>query len=336
MLGAKQLAALEPVPASEPWPRDLLEQIRAERAGGDRFARAGQAVTRAEPGLELPEVARAAYRPPWTDLLYVPRLVPHRPRRGRKQAAPVGPLPGLATLLLAPPAMHVLTAELAPSCAYPWQTAGAVFSGNMPNFDNVRNRGTGVLVGPNLVLTASHLFPWDHGPEGWWMRFVPGYVEGLEPYGRSFVQEVLGYPAREDPNGLDYVICRLYTPLGQRVGWMGSQSFGDEDDYYDGRWISIGYPDVFHGGQQAAAEFNIDIDDIDNDDNGSCELETNYTDAFGGGWSGGPLWGWIGNEPKVIGVKSGWEVDGYDPARGVFAAGTPMVDLVKHGWAHWQ
>ena len=43
----------------------------------------------------------------------------------------------------------------------------------------------------------------------------------------------------------------------------------------------------------------------------------------------------LGSDPYVIGIKSGWEVDGWDPVRGVFAGGRHMVDLAKHGHANW-
>jgi len=35
-------------------------------------------------------------------------------------------------------------------------------------------------------------------------------------------------------------------------------------------------------------------------------------------------------------VKSGYEVDGWDLVRGVFAGGRPMMEIVKYGWANWQ
>ena len=44
----------------------------------------------------------------------------------------------------------------------------------------------------------------------------------------------------------------------------------------------------------------------------------NFTDH---GWSGGPLWGFIDGGPRVIGVASGREKDGFDPTRSVFAGG---------------
>lgn len=81
----------------------------------------------------------------------------------------------------------------------------------------------------------------------------------------------------------------------------------------------------------------IDIERIDKDDNDSRELEANYAVGWGFGSGGGPLWGWISGDPRVIGVWSGseWEVDPGDRHR-VFAGGGPMVELVKHGWTHWQ
>lgn len=326
------------MPASKPFPDEIVQAVLAEHAARRICnGRSGEGAKLSHvpgPKYENPG-ASTSFQPPWTNLVYLPQLVPYRPRARRR--AGVTSFPRQTTLLLLQSnRMQTLDARLLPPCDYPYSTIGKVESGFGSEFDRPRIRGTGVLVGPNMLLTASHLMQWDHPQEGWWMRFVPGSVSGLEPYGHSYVQTVHGYRAQEHPHGLDYVLGKLYTPLGQRVGWMGSQSFGDEDDYYDRRWISVGYPSVYMEGLQPAMDINIEIEDIDNDDNDSKELETDYSVAFAGGWSGGPLFNWIGDQPRVIGIKSGWEVDGYDPARGVFAGGRPMVDLVNHGWANWQ
>jgi hypothetical protein len=270
-----------------------------------------------------------AHRPAWVGLEYYPKVIPHRrPLVAQRAANPTVAAPPMKLL-------HGHNQE-AVSTFFPWRTIGKVFVGTDPNFRDPSGWGTGVLVGPNLMMTASHVVPWEATSGLWWMRFAPGFREG-EPQGSSFVTRVRGIRIDDDsdPSGYDYVICRLQQPLGAALGWMGSQSFGDEDDYTNGRWISVGYPGWFFGGNRPAVEFDIDIDDIDNDDPG-VELETNYGDAFGGGWSGGPLWGIIGNQARIIGIKSGWEVDGYDPARGVFSGGRLMVDLIKHGLAHFQ
>jgi len=130
------------------------------------------------------------------------------------------------------------------------------------------------------------------------------------------------------------VICKLYEPLGKRLGWMGTRSYGDENKYYNKPFVSVGYPSDFQG--RPIVDFDIYIKDIDGDGSGR-ELEVLYAKAAGGGWSGGPLWSSEvdGSDARVYGIKSGWEVDAYDPARGVFAGGGYMVELVKYGLANW-
>lgn len=284
--------------------------------------------------IELAELRRtsdispitASHRPPWVDLEYIPKLVPHRFPR------PLGLLERGDRCAYVPPLrLFSQHNEEAQNTSYPWRCIGKIFTGDGTGWTG---GGTGVLVGPNLMMTASHVCPWD--VPGGWMLFSPGFREGRQ-HPDSFVTRARGIKVGDDddPSGYDYIICQLERPLGEMLGWFGSQSFGEEDDYYSGRWTSVGYPSWFFNGNRPAVEFNIDIDDIDNDAPG-LELETNFGDAFGGGWSGGPLFGVINNDFKVIGIKSGWEWDGYDPLRGVFAGGTEMVNLIKHGLAHFR
>ena len=230
-----------------------------------------------------------------------------------------------------------LFAHEAVSTFFPWRTFGKVFVGTDPNFRNANGTGSGVLVGPNLMMTASHMVPWENSAGFWWMRFAPGFREG-EPNGSSFVTKVRGIRIEtSDPEatGYDYVICRLARPMGSQLGWMGTQSFGSESSYKTRRWTSVGYPDWFFNGGRPAVEFDIDIDDIDSDDPG-LELEITEGQAAGKGWSGGPLWGVVDNDFKVIGIKAGSETDEFDPRREVFSGGGLLVDLVKHGLAHFQ
>ncbi|BAD56876.1 hypothetical protein NFA_20300 [Nocardia farcinica IFM 10152] len=202
---------------------------------------------------------------------------------------------------------------------YPMCTVGIVFNSN-------GKRGSGVLVGPNLLLTAGHVAPW--GASNWSMEFIPAFRNGDRPFGSSFVQSYWGYnPGGDVPTGYDYVICKLYNPLGNALGWMGSQSWGDEDEYYNRRYVSSGYPGSY--GQRPAVELDMGIRDIDNDSPGK-ELEFALRADLGPGWSGGPLWVHTAN-PFVVGVCSGQEKDGLDPTRLVFAGGKGMVDVVRHG-----
>lgn len=266
-----------------------------------------------------------AYRPPWVPVEYLPKIIPHRIPDFRNRVTDLVRYTDMTGMqLLDYDANEALT------MSYPWRCIGKIFTGTDAGWSG--SWGTGVLVGPNLMMTASHLWPW--GVPGAWMLFSPGFRDGRQ-HPDSFVTRIRGIKNEGSPTGYDYIICRLQKPLGEMLGWMGSQSFADEDDYTDRDWISVGYPGVFYNGNRPKADFFVGIRDIDNDAPG-LEIETTYNTAFGGGWSGGPLWGAINNDFRIIGIKSGWEVDGYDPARGVFAGGTHMVDLVKFGLANFK
>lgn len=363
-VSAEQLASLPPLRATHPMPDDMRALLRNDpslyvETGHDgrvtlkqaRFDRtwsrltlqgAGATLLGGLPGLRHDDdtkhletaaphaLATEPHRPAWLDLEYVPTLVPFRQRPlldcapGRKFSEPIS---SYQTNERTDEALRFI---------YPWRTIGQVLVGFGTDFTNVQWSGTGVLVGRNLMLTASHIAPWNRGPGQWWMRFVPGKRINDEPHGSSYVESFYG--SYEDPNdfeasGWDYVICKLYTPLGDALGWMGSRSFGNEDDYYSRRFISVGYPGYF--GDKPAVEFDIDIDDIDNDGAG-LELETTYDNSpLGPGWSGGPLWMWENEKPYVVGILSGNEKDGLDPRRYVFGGGGLLVDRVKYGIANY-
>ncbi|HJQ56442.1 MAG TPA: hypothetical protein VJ890_06025 [Vineibacter sp.] len=283
-----------------------------------------------------------SHRPLWLDLEYLPKLVPFRAavtdrRNGRlalhQFVEPLSRTRNTQTGLVP------LTSESLLRYSYPWCTIGCVFVGDGTDFANPIASGSGVLVGHNLMLTASHVAPWGRGPGQWWMRFVPGYRYGdrdPEPHSSSYVERFYGTFSDIDDfeaSGQDYVICKLYRPLGNALGWMGTRSFGYEDDYFARRYVSVGYPGSFGG--KPAVEFDIDIDDIDWDGDG-LELETTHGTAdMGRGWSGGPLWLWENDKPYVVGIMSGHEKDELDPRRYVFGGGGLMVQRVKFGQANF-
>nr|MDT0663747.1 hypothetical protein [Micromonospora sp. DSM 115978] len=290
-----------------------------------------------------PAAATTGHRPPSLPVEYLPRTAPRSldgvpaPRQAPRQGAgravgqTAGLAPGLAAGLAAGQPTPRVSEQL--SSAWPWTTVGRVTAGTSLDFVAQRG-GSGVLVGPNLLLTASHCVFWDS--DVWWVRFAPLWRGGEDPnIGASYVSDMRGIKnyGDGDVTGYDYVICRLYEPIGHRAGWVGSQWFGDEDRYYRGSWTSVGYPGNFLGGQRPAVELDVRVRDIDNDDPG-LEIETvAFTSP---GWSGGPLWGFVDGDPRAVGILSGREKDFLDPTRSVFAGGRRLVDLVKHGCASWQ
>lgn len=205
---------------------------------------------------------------------------------------------------------------------YPMCTVGIVFNSN-------GRRGSGVLVGPNLLLTAGHVAPW--GAQNWSMEFIPAYKNGTRPFGSSFVQNYRGFNPSGSVTGYDYIICKLFNPMGRALGWMGTASFGSEADYYNKRFVSSGYPGSY--GERPAVELDMAVRDIDNDSPGK-ELEFDLRADLGPGWSGGPLWHHTAN-PYVVGVLSGQEKDVLDPTRLVYSGGGAMMDLVRHGQTNW-
>jgi hypothetical protein len=127
-----------------------------------------------------------------------------------------------------PPWLHqeFLPRQEAQRPAYPWCTVGKVLVGSPSGSKTT----SGVLVGPNLVLAAGEIASWGMG--NWSAEFVPGYRGGGDnprPFGSSFVERIHGYHRESGTSGFDYVICKLYQPLGQALGWMGTQSLGDMD-----------------------------------------------------------------------------------------------------------
>ena len=47
----------------------------------------------------------------------------------------------------------------------------------------------------------------------------------------------------------------------------------------------------------------ITVSDLDSDDDGGAELESDTADVSPGA-SGGPMFGWWGNDPRLIGVAA--------------------------------
>jgi hypothetical protein len=274
--------------------------------------------------------------PAWIRPQLLPRIIPRRARVPVQRVLDLdlGIHAGLHEGQLTSDGL--VYAELAER-GWPWCTVGQILV-NAPG--QPQKSGSAVLVGPNLILTAGHAVPWDAPDGSWSMLFTPAYRATdptPAPFGASWVEQVRGHVTKEDDvNAFDYVIAKLQTPLGNSVGWMGSISFGNDQAYQSHQqWMSVGYP-----GQSGVPFFmpNIEVHDVDSSGD-ARELET--ADFLMGGWSGGPLVGFFGLDPKVLGIASGHETElsiGWfhvAETNSVFAGGKHMVDLVKYGYANW-
>lgn len=221
--------------------------------------------------------------------------------------------------------------------SYPWRCVGKIFVWDNPNSSFPQWSGSGALVGENIVLTASHVCPWDADP--WMMQFIPAYYDGISLLGTgitSYVQSIRGY--RDHGQGDDMAVLKLYNPLGKNLGWFGSKTYSD--DWEDGNyWTKCGYPGAIASGQRPSKVTWFPVIDDDNDGAG-VELEYKADSSPGG--SGGPVFGWWGENnpiPYIIGTHSGGEEEYQFPfsiiKNNLAAGGNALPKLIKWAQKNW-
>lgn len=258
------------------------------------------------------------FRPPWADLSFSPPRAPDQPapirrlRRGFVMPTVVFGTDNRQTYF---------------PFSYPWFCVGKVASSN-------GKVGSGFLVGKRLVITASHMVPWNTSP--WWMKFTPGYYNGASALGAniySFVRQFKGINVGASVCGYDYALLQLWSPLGASYGYFGVNGYLGS---WQGQswWTILGYPGAIAGGERPSWQSQAAIVDDDNDQNGGQELETNGDTSPGN--SGGPIFGWWGTDPRAIGGCSGSEFDIGQGMANVFAGGPGLSNLVAWGKQNWD
>jgi V8-like Glu-specific endopeptidase len=156
-------------------------------------------------------------------------------------------------------------------------------------------QGSGVLISPDEVLTASHVVYIQGEGTATGIVVTPGYTDGSSPYG-SATGSFIHYFQVNDANRsitnaqsqFDYAVIHLSTPFAY-AGYMGIQS------NFGGGAVSItGYPASAGGAQ---------VDSVQ-----TVSRDPNYTlldgTSIGEGSSGGPVWIQTANGPEVVGLVS--------------------------------
>ncbi|MGW5108891.1 hypothetical protein [Nocardia sp. NPDC004123] len=277
------------------------------------------------------------------------------PRRGRGEYAPeqlAGFLPKDMPVHTRPHtetvALQAHTRGLTGDCRPPFASSGDrrhlltdhtwpwILTGRVTNSDGMA--GSGVLVGARLVLTADQLRPSQSIARGsWWMTFSPHFDSGADPnapFGSSNVSDLAHYNGGRDTEygaGHDFMLCRLFEPMGHRLGFLGATSFADN---WRGLqvWHSIGYPADMGGGTRPAVWINQSVEhDHEDDDDWYIEAGASLDD----GDASEIFFSWFDDgDVRLCGVVSGAEsVDGdLDHA---LASGDDMVSLINWGRATW-
>jgi V8-like Glu-specific endopeptidase len=188
--------------------------------------------------------------------------------------------------------------------SFPWCTVGRV--------DTSGGTCTGTMIGRRLMITGSHCMQWTTNGAGW-VKFTPSYYNGSAPFGIAWGERVIYWAKADGSDGLsdqetafDYVVIVLDRNMGDLTGYAGYRTYSSS--WNGGNyWQQIGYPSDLSGAQRPAFFGGGTISSVQSK---STSGQTGYVlghfmDTFGG-HSGGPYWGWWGEEPwpRVVGTDS--------------------------------
>jgi V8-like Glu-specific endopeptidase len=185
---------------------------------------------------------------------------------------------------------------------YPYTTVVEIDS-RFP--DGSESLGSGVMVGPDEVLTAAHMV-WHQGiGSATSVTVAPDRNQNATPYG---VVDATNwhYFQIANPGGVqsaattqdDIALVHLSKAIGNTTGWMGIQS-----DFLGGSVHVTGYPSSLNGINYSNTAM------IDRVATGAHDPSLSLLDfppnIINNGDSGGPIWEFeSGNKPYVVGIVS--------------------------------
>jgi V8-like Glu-specific endopeptidase len=241
---------------------------------------------------ELARVPSAGFRSPSAAVTFVPRQTGSR--RGPRPKGDVG----IGGAVFAPDDRYLYR-----DTNFPWRIVGRVDTPGM--------WCTGTMVGRRLLLLAGHCIEWREDDTAGWVRFRPAYFDGLAPFGEAWATLVIYWRENDswltdDETAFDYVVCVLDRPLGDTLGFAGYRTYLDAWNG-DPFWQHMGYPTDLSSGERPAFQSPASITTVEQF---SFSGQTGYVlgnfNDTEHGHSGGPVWGWWGEEPwpRIVGVFS--------------------------------
>src|SRR6185503_18318026 len=177
---------------------------------------------------------------------------------------------------------------------YPWVLACKIFPGGGGN-------GSGVIVGPRHVLTASHVVNWGGTAETIEVHRAGGIVQATARTVRRWAFTKITGSVTSHNVDEDYAVLVTDQRIGDRFGWMGVREYdsGWDDETW---WRNIGYPPDIAGGSFPAYQRDRWLDE-DEWDFGSGRGMNTDADLTPGN-SGGPMFAFWDDGPYVVAVAS--------------------------------
>lgn len=250
-------------------------------------------------------------RPAWMASVPVPKKapLPFRPRKIEHRGQLIEP-----GLVFAPDDRRTYFDR-----SYPWGCVCKVIT--------AMGWGSGTIVGPRHVLTASHVVDWTRDGAG----SVEVHRAGGSVAATTRIAAVWAYTRVTgtidwSENDEDYAVLVTDSRIGDRFGWLGTRTYdsGWDGDAY---WYSFGYPGDIGGGSSPVWQRRKWLDE-DGWDLGGGRSMTTDADLIPG-QSGSPMFAWWAPGPYVVAVWSG-----FTSSENWCSGGSDMTHLVVHARAH--
>lgn len=187
--------------------------------------------------------------------------------------------------------------------------------------------GSGTIVGPRHVLTASHVVDWTRDGAG----SVEVHRAGGTVAATTRISAVWAYTKvtgliEWSENDEDYAVLVTDARIGERFGWLGTRTYDSGWDC-DPYWYSFGYPGDIGGGNSPVWQRRKWLDEDGWDWGGGRSMETN-ADMIPG-QSGSPMFAWWAPGPYVVAVWSN-----FSSTENWCSGGSDMTHLVAHARTH--